>query len=70
MAIKRKAVSVSVSRTVQLRQYHPATVTVSESAEVPPGMDAKDVKLELYKSATASVTKFLKNEVREHGDDD
>lgn len=69
MKIKRKAVSVVVQRTVQLKQFHPVTLTVSESAEVMEGQSVKDIKLELYKSATESVTKFLNQEVREHGEE-
>jgi hypothetical protein len=61
--IKRKTVSVSVSRTVQITQYHPSTVTVTEEAEIPEGMTHVEVKEVLYKSASASVVKFMNNEI-------
>lgn len=64
MKLKRKSVSVTVSRTIQLVQFHPATLTVAETADVPDGMDPEEAKLELYKSAAASVDKFLRQEQR------
>lgn len=70
MATKRKSVTVSVSRTIQLKQYHPVGITITETAEVPPDENYKDIELELYKSATKAVTKFLDNEIREHGEDE
>lgn len=64
--IKRKMVSVTVARTVQITQFHPSTVTVAESAEIPDGMTSEEVKLELYKSATKSVTKFMNQEIKKY----
>ncbi len=69
MKIKRKQISVTVTRTVQLQQYHPATVSVTEVADIPEGEDYEAVRTALYKSATKAVTKFLRNEVRLHGED-
>lgn len=69
MTFKRKTVSVTVSRTVQVQQFQPSTVTVAESAEVPEGATASEVKLELYKSATASVTKFMNQEIRKYSEE-
>lgn len=69
MKIKRRTVTVSVTRTVQLQQYHPATVSVTEVADIPPGEDYDEIRKELYKSATKAVTRFLKNEVRLHGEE-
>lgn len=65
MAIKRTSVSITVSRTLQLAQFHPASVSVTEVAEVGDA-DIAEVKLELYRSATASVDKFLRHEVKKY----
>lgn len=70
MAIKRKVVSVSISRTIQITQFHPSTVMVTETAEVPTDLTADQVKAELYKSASRSVVKFMNLEIDKWEDDE
>lgn len=69
MAIKRKTVSVKVTRTVQVQQYQPSTIEVTETADVPEGSDPRDVKDELYKSASASVVKFMNAEIKKYSEE-
>lgn len=67
--IKRKTVSVTVSRTVQVVQYQPSTVTVTETADVG-DQDPEEVKLALYESASKSMQKFMRAEIKKYKKDD
>lgn len=64
--IKRTKVSVTVSRTVQVQNYTPSTVTVMEEAEVQDGQKASSVKEALYESATDSVQMFMRAEIKKY----
>lgn len=63
--IKRKVVSVTVSRTVQVRNFTPSTVTVTETAEVG-DHDPDIVKDTLYKSASKSMQRFMRAEIAKY----
>jgi hypothetical protein len=63
--IKRKVVSVTVSRTVQVRNFTPSTVTVTETAEVS-NHDPDIVKGTLYKSASKSMQRFMRAEIAKY----
>lgn len=69
MKIKRSSVSVTVTRTVQVAQYQPSTVSVTETADVPAGMKASDVKAALYESASASTQKYMRAEIKKYRQD-
>lgn len=60
--LKRTEVSITVSRTVQVQQFQPSTVSVTETAEIPEEMTASDVKRALYKSASKAVEEFIESE--------
>ena len=38
-------ITISLSRTVQLQQYEPLTLSIQEEIELPKGLDAKEQKL-------------------------
>lgn len=59
--MKRKQVSVTVTKTVQVVQFEPVVVSVTETADVGDA-DVSEVKAELYESASKSVRKFMKEE--------
>ena len=65
----RTSTSVTVSRTVQTAPYTPSTISITETADVPEDMDVAEVKLALYKSCTASVTKFINNELKKYSEE-
>lgn len=67
--IKRRSVSVTVSRTVQVQNYTPSTVTVTETADVGDN-DPEDVKRELYESASKSMQKYMRAEIKKYKGDD
>lgn len=67
--MKRKSISVTVERTVQAQQFQPCVVRVTETADMPPDMTEAEVKLELYKSASASVKKFMIQELKKWGEE-
>ncbi len=66
MKLKRKSVSVTVTRTVQVKQYEPSTISVTETADVPDGMKTSEVKLALYETASASVQKYMRAEIKKY----
>lgn len=62
MTMKRKTVSVTVTKVVQAAQFEPVTISVTETADI--GDDkASEVKQKLYESASASVHRFMKEEL-------
>lgn len=61
--LKRKTVSVTVSRTIQITQFHPSTVEVTETADVPEDASVDEIKAILYKAASKSVVKFINAEI-------
>lgn len=67
--IKRSQVSVTVSRTVQVRNYTPSTVTVTEIADVGDN-DPDIVKDTLYKSASKSMQKFMRAEIAKYKEEE
>lgn len=67
--IKRKTVSVTVTRTVQVVQFQPSTVSVTETAEVG-DQDPNEVKQELYESASKSMQKFMRGEIKKYKKED
>lgn len=66
MAFKRKTVSVTVKRMVQVVRFHPSEISVTEVADVPEGVKASEVKRELYESASLSVQKFMREEINKY----
>jgi hypothetical protein len=60
---KAKTVTVTISRTVQIRQYEPVTVTVSEVHEVKEGETTREVRNSAYNAVSASVVKYVEHEV-------
>ncbi len=68
--IKRKTISVTVSRTIQVQQFQPSVVTVTETTELGPDDNPEEVKAVLYKSASRSVTKFMNAEIDKYSGDE
>lgn len=64
-----KTVTVTVSRTVQLQQYCPATVTVTEVHEVKEGESTREVRNAAYNAVSASVVKYIEHEVENYSKD-
>lgn len=62
--MKRKTVSVTVTKVVQAEQYEPVTVSVSETADLEDGDKASETKRKLYESASKSLHKFMREEIK------
>lgn len=62
--MKRKSVSVTVSKVVQAAQYEPVTVSITETAELEAGDKAGEAKRKLYESASKSLHEFMKEEIK------
>lgn len=62
--MKRKEVSVTVTKTVQAAQFEPVTVSVTETATLEAGDKASTAKDKLYESASESLHKFMKEELK------
>lgn len=61
-----KSVTVTVSKTVQIRQYEPSTVTVTEVHELEADDDARAVRREVYGNISKSVLSYINNEIEIH----
>jgi hypothetical protein len=61
--MKRRVITVSVTKTIQVVQFEPVVVEVTESAEVESGEKASEVRTALYESASKAVKKFMKEEI-------
>ena len=64
-----KTVTVTVSRTVQITQYSPVTVTVTEVHEVKEGESTREVRNSAYNAVSASVVKYVQHEVENYSKD-
>jgi CTP:molybdopterin cytidylyltransferase MocA len=64
-----KTVTVTVQRTVQIRQYEPVVVTVSETHEVLEGESTREVRNAAYNGISASVVKYVEHEVENYSKD-
>ena len=53
--------TVTVSKTCQVRQFEPVVVTVSETVEYDD--NAAEVRMKTYSNVTKAVTKFMDNEI-------
>ena len=60
---KAKTVTVTVARTVQLKQFEPVVVTVSEVHEIKEGESTREVRNAAYNGISASVIKYIDHEV-------
>jgi len=78
MAIKKKiskpshearTVTVTVQRTVQIRQFEPVVVIVSETHEVKEGESTREVRNAAYNGISASVVKYVEHEVDNYSKD-
>jgi hypothetical protein len=64
-----KTITVTVARTVQLKQYEPVVVTVSETHEVREGESTREVRNAAYNSVSASVVRYVEHEVDNYSKD-
>lgn len=62
--MKRKMVSVTLSKTVQAHQFEPLVVTITESAEVESGEKVREVRDKLYESASVGLHKIMVKELK------
>jgi hypothetical protein len=64
-----KTVTVTIQRTVQIKQYEPVVVIVSETHEVQDGETTRDVRNAAYNSVSASVVRYIDHEVENYSKD-
>ena len=61
--MKRKSLSVTVTKVVQAAQFEPLTVSITEVAELEEGDKVKKVRARLYESVSDSVHAVMKEEL-------
>jgi len=66
---KAKTVTVTVQRTVQIRQFEPVVVIVSETHEVKEGESTREVRNAAYNGISASVVKYVAHEIENYSKD-
>ena len=59
----RTHVTVTVTRTVQIKQYEPVTVAISETAELEDNEDHGKAKSELYKGIYPRIEKMINHQI-------
>ena len=64
-----KTITVTVQRTVQIKQYEPVVVIVSETHEVKDGESTREVRNSAYNSVSASVVRYVEHEVENYSKD-
>jgi len=62
-----ETLTVTVSKTVQIKQFEPATVTITEIHQLTDGDDARRVRSEVYSNISKSVVRMINNEIAVHG---
>ena len=58
-----RIITIEVNRTVQVRQYEPVSVRISETITVDEDDDVEEARRQLYREITQANKKFLDNEV-------
>lgn len=58
---KKAEISVTIKRTVQIKQYEPFTIELSDTRVVL-AEDAKSTRLEVYRELTEQAERMIKNE--------
>jgi len=67
--LKRRTITVEVTKTVQTTQYEPVHVRVSETVVVDEDtseQDSREIHAEVYKGVTKSVKSFIDNELTKY----
>lgn len=61
--MKRKSITVTLTKTVQASQFEPLIVTISETAEMGEGDKVSDVREKLYESTSKGLHKVMGEEL-------
>ena len=61
-----RTIQITVSRTVQVKQYEPVSVTISETIELDDDEHVDASRLALYKVVTQNVKRYIENEVNKY----
>jgi hypothetical protein len=64
-----KTVTVTIQRTVQIKQFEPVVVIVSETHEVKEGESTREVRNAAYNGISASVVKYIDHEIDNYSQD-
>lgn len=66
--MKRKSLTITVSKTVQVKQYEPVTITLTDIVELESDDDPKDVRNRVYKELTKSLVVYLNHEIKQYAE--
>lgn len=64
-----ESITITISRTIQVKQYEPLTVTVTETYQCEEDDDLQEVRNAAYKQVADSVAKYLKREYKRYTED-
>lgn len=62
--------TVTVSRTCQVRQYEPVTITVTERHELHENEDPRRTRLKIYNQVATHVASFMDKELKRYSEGD
>lgn len=60
--------TITLSRTVQVRQYEPVTVTITERHKLQEGENIANVRLEVYNQIAPSLARFMDKELARYSE--
>jgi hypothetical protein len=59
-----KTTTVTYTKTLQVVQFEPVTISVSETYDLEPGDDVVSVRAHAYNSCAKSAVRYLNNELK------
>lgn len=62
-------ITVTISRTIQIRQYEPVAVTVTERHTPEAGEDPNLIRNEVYNQVAKSVAKYMDRELKRYSEE-
>jgi len=66
---KPEELIVTISRTVQIRQYEPVTVTVTEKHKLGEDEEPKKVRLQVYNQVATDLARFMDRELKRYSEE-
>lgn len=68
--LRLTSVSVTLSRTLQVRQFEPIRVDVTQTAQIGNGENASDVRRELYESTSKALRTMMRAEFKKWAEEE
>jgi hypothetical protein len=64
-----ESITVTISRTIQIQQYQPLTISIAETHNCDEDEDPQEVRNTVYKQVAESVSRYLNREYKRYMED-